>query len=333
MGNIGVIVVSYHSAEVLGECLEACLRQPEVAEIVVVDNASPDGSVAEASRRGVRSIANPENRGFAAAVNQGVRALNAPLLLVLNPDTTVVGGLDAMAEACSRPGVGACGGLLVDGEGLPQLGFCVRAFPTPASLAFEVLGINRLWPGNPVNRRYRCAGLDLGRECEVDQPAGAFLMFRRETWERVGGFDESFRPIWFEDVDFCLRLRAAGSNIRYTPLARASHAGAHSIRNISRSARALHWYGSLLKYAAKHFPPIHRRGVALSVILAAWPRALAGALLERNARPLSVYSRVIAFAFRAVFAPRALAVSALRDVEPVCGRVTPISTQDHLHGL
>ncbi len=73
-----------------------------------------------------------------------------------------------------------------------------------------MLGLNRLWPGNPVNRRYRCLDLDLEAAADVEQPAGAFLLIRRDAWQALGGFDEGFHPIWFEDVDFLKRARDAG---------------------------------------------------------------------------------------------------------------------------
>ena len=78
-----------------------------------------------------------------------------------------------------------------------------------------MLGLNRIWPGNPVNRRYRTASPN--RLVDVEQPAGAFLMVRRSAWSALGGFDENFFPIWFEDVDFCKRLHDAGLKIVFLP--------------------------------------------------------------------------------------------------------------------
>ena len=134
-----------------------------------------------------------------------------------------------------------------------QAGFAVRRLPTPLALALEVLLINRLWPGNSVNWHYRCYGFNLDEPAEIEQPAGAFLMFRREVWESLGGLDEGFYPIWFEDVDFCKRLRDHGYHVYYEPRAVATHLGGHSIRKILLEKRELYWYGSLLKYCSKHF--------------------------------------------------------------------------------
>ena len=225
------------------------------AETVVVDNASTDDTcrIVEGTAPAVRLIRNPENRGFAAAVNQGVRASSSPLVLLLNPDAVVQTSLDDMVRECLMADVGAVGGRLVDATGRPQVGFNVRSFPTPVALACEVLLLNRLWPSNPVNRRYRQLNWNPERPQEVDQPAGAFLMVRREVLETVGLLDEDFTPIWFEDVDLCLRIHLAGYRIRYVPTAVAQHEGGHSLHGVSLEQRQLAWYGNLLRFAHKHF--------------------------------------------------------------------------------
>jgi GT2 family glycosyltransferase len=141
-------------------------------------------------------------------------------------------------------------------------------------LAFEVLAINRIWPGNPVNRWYRCLDVDPLQPQVVEQPAGACFLFRRVDWERLGGFDEGFYPVWFEDVDFCKRLSLAGGTIWFCPSVRALHFGGHSVQKIELGCRQRVWYGSLLRYAAKHFRPLSRRFLAATVALAIVPRIL-----------------------------------------------------------
>jgi GT2 family glycosyltransferase len=127
---------------------------------------------------------------------------------------------------------------------------------------------------------------------DVDQPAGAFLMVNRKAWEAVGGFDESFHPVWFEDVDFCLRLHRQGYRILYHPGAIARHIGGHSTTRMNGRLRQLCWYESLLRYAAKQFPPVGRRAVAAAVMLACYPRAVIGAVVNNGAEAVSVYSKV-----------------------------------------
>ena len=173
-----------------------------------------DGTLAEVSRRSIARIANATNRGFAAAVNQGFAATKSKYVLLLNPDAEISGGLDQLREACELPHAAAAGGRLVDSDGKPQAGFMVRQLPTPLVLTLEVLLLNRLWPNNPVNRRYRSLELNYDIQMPVEQPAGAFLMVaRRAVWEELGGFDEGFFPLWFEDVDFCRRAINRGHQL------------------------------------------------------------------------------------------------------------------------
>src|SRR5450631_3761646 len=215
MSDIGIIIVTYNSAAEIGECLDAALASG--AEIVVVDNASEDATAAEVKRRGVRLIANPVNRGFAGAVNQGFTELKNPFVLLLNPDAVIQTSLEPLRQACDLPGSAGAGGQLVDNSGKPQAGFMVRRLPTPGALVMEALLLNKIWPGNRVNRRYRCLDLDSSARSTVEQPAGAFLMVRRAVWQELGGLDEDFTPLWFEDVDFCCRIRDRGLSLYYIP--------------------------------------------------------------------------------------------------------------------
>lgn len=293
MEAVGAVVVTWNSGPEIGACLSA-LRRAGVRQVVVVDNASQDDTCEQVRPLGVRLIANPWNRGFAAAANQGISALEEPLVLLLNPDAEVLGGLEALADACGQPGVAAAGGKLVGADGRPQVGFMVRRLPTAWSLVFEMLGINRVWPGNPVNRRYRELGMDPERPAEVEQPAGAFLMLRREVWRELGGFEESFHPLWFEDVDWMKRARQAGYRVLYEPRAAARHAGGRSAARLSWEGRQLYWYDSLLRYAARHFSPASRGLVAAAAVAAAILRATGGAW--NNGRALRVYGRIVRLA-------------------------------------
>ncbi len=296
MRDVGIVIVTHNSAEEIGPCLDAAVATG--ADVVVVDNASGDQTRGEVERRGVRLIANPSNAGFAAAVNQGARALSTPLLLLLNPDAIIQGSLDPLREACGDPQTAAAGGLLVDHLGKPQTGFNVRRFPSAMALCFEALLINRVWPGNPVNWHYRCLGLDCSTEMEVEQPAGAFLMIRRDAWEKLGGLDEGFYPLWFEDVDFLKRAKDNSYHIRYVPQAVAKHTGGHSIRKISLEFRQFYWYRSLLKYSAKHFSPGAEKAVCLAVIVGSLMRTVLGIPRQRSLKPIAVYGRVWKLAFR-----------------------------------
>jgi GT2 family glycosyltransferase len=297
MRQVGIVIVTYNSAEEIGACLDAAMATG--AEVLVVDNASTDGTPDQVRQRGATVIVNPANRGFAAAANQGIRLVTAEFILLLNPDAVLKkGSLEPLRVACAAPGVGAAGGKLVDFQGVVQAGFSVRRLPTPLVLAFEVLLVNRLWPSNPANWHYRCYDLSYDDPAEVEQPAGAFLMIRRHVWEDLGGLDERFYPIWFEDVDFCKRLRDHGYRVCYEPHAVAAHRGGHSIRKILLEKRELYWYGSLLKYGFKHFHSGASRLLCLAVLIGSLMRMAMGIVLQKSLRPVSVYGRVMGLAGR-----------------------------------
>lgn len=295
MKGIGAVIVTYNSEREIGSCLDAAMSRVE--SVVVVDNASSDGTLSEVRKRPhVALLANAGNRGFAAAVNQGIQALDTPYILLLNPDAVLQTGIEELAAACGDPGVGAAAGKLTGSDGRPQTGFSVRRFPTPLALSFEALGLTRLWRRNPVNRRYRCLDVNPEAPADVDQPAGAFLLIRRQAWQAVGGFDEGFYPIWFEDVDFLKRARGAGFRVRYAPGAVACHGGGHSVGRIAWESREVCWYGSLMRYSFKHFRITGRVLVWATVVTGCALRAVFGVLRQRSLTPLAVYGRVISFA-------------------------------------
>ncbi len=297
--DVGIVIVTYNSASHIGACLRAACATG--ADILVVDNASKDETCEQVKQHGVRLIANSRNLGFATAVNQGVRALSAPLLLLLNPDAIIQTSLTPLCQACSDARTAAAGGMLIDDRGEPQVGFMVRRLPTPAALCFEVLGINRLWRRNPVNWHYRCLDFDHRSPQEVEQPAGAFLMIRRDVWEQLNGFDESFYPLWFEDVDFLRRARDCKYTVQFVPASVAKHTGGHSIQKISLEFRQFYWYGSLLKYAAKHFSPGAEKLVCLAVMFGSVLRAVLGFPRQWSLKSIAVHGKVVRLAGRQLF--------------------------------
>jgi len=287
--RLAVVVVTYNSGAVIGECLDSCSH----IKTVVVDNASQDDTLEQVRLRpGVEVIANIDNRGFAAAVNQGVRQNNATFILLLNPDVKLRSNVDPLLEACGQQGIGLATGQLLSEGGEPQTGFHVRRLPSPAALACEVLGLNRLFPWNPVNREYRCLDLDPTQPADVEQPAGAFLLFRREVWERLDGFDERFYPLWFEDVDFCKRSLDLGWKIRYLQQVQAVHRGGHSISQLAWANREHYWYVSLLKYASKHFRSSEFRGMSVAVAVGSLIRTFFAIFQKRSFEPCAVYASV-----------------------------------------
>jgi GT2 family glycosyltransferase len=254
---ISVLIVTHNSAKWIGRCLESLSKYDgeNVREIIVVDNASTDGTANEVRRfPKVTLTASPRNLGFAGGMNLAASMTTGSALLVLNPDALVRGSLALLEDVIDRsPDVVAVAPRLVDATGAFQRGFAIRCLPTVSALLFEILLLNRLWPGNPVNRRYRCLDFDPEREADVEQPAGACLLVRRSAFEAVGGFDENFYPLWFEDVDLCSRLLASAGRIRYFPQLRVEHAGGHSLDTVSFSEKQVYWYRNMLYYVRKHY--------------------------------------------------------------------------------
>jgi hypothetical protein len=278
MPRCSVILVTYNSGAHIAACVRALSSQD--CEIIVVDNASGDDTVAV-----VRSleadvplqlITISRNIGFAGGVNHGAKAASSDVLLILNPDAIAEhGAIDALLECFSRSQAAVIGGALLDADGRPAKGFAFRRLPTLASLLFEVLLINQAWHKNPVNRRFRCLEADYSKEQTVEQPAGACLAVTRTAWNAVEGMDEAFFPVWFEDVDFCFRLRRAGATIVYCPTARFRHSGAHSVGQLDFAQKQMFWYRNMVRYAAKHYSGASLVTLRLGIFVGMGLRALA----------------------------------------------------------
>ncbi len=301
MARVAIVIVTYNSASEIGGCLDS-LSHASDTEVVVVDNASADETREIVRQKGVRLVASAWNLGFAGGVNRGVRETTAPLILLLNPDAHLETGLEALTGRITGK-VGFAGGMLLEEDGRPQTGFMVRNLPTPAALAFEVLGLNRLFPWNPVNWHYRCRGNNPMTPGVAEQPAGAFLMFSRSLWLELGGLDERFSPVWFEDVDFCARAMAAGYQGAYEPAAGARHTGGHSFGTVGVGIRHKYWYGNLLEYAGKHYGIIGFRVVCLAVAAGALLRAVIE-LPRHGFKAFQMYGGILRLALARFFRKR-----------------------------
>jgi N-acetylglucosaminyl-diphospho-decaprenol L-rhamnosyltransferase len=283
-----VIIVTHNSGAAISASLGALAH--EDCEIVVVDNASTDDTLLRIERfvasHPVHLIANSKNRGFGAAVNQGVREAAGDLYLILNPDAIAEpGAISALLQCARSTQAGAVGGAPLNDDGQPARGFAFRKTATLTPLIFEVLLINQLWPTNPVNRHYRCLDADYSQQQDVEQPAGACLAITRTAWDSVGGFDEQFFPVWFDDVDLCKRLLEKGVRIVYCPNARFRHSGAHSVGQLSFRDKQLFWYTNMLRYARKHFTKAQVIILRLAIIKGMLLRCL-GALFGARKQPL-----------------------------------------------
>lgn len=293
---VSAVIVNWNTKDLLLRCVEAAAAAARA--VIVVDNASTDGSADAVAARfpSVLLIRLPENRGFAAGANAGLRHARTDLVLLLNPDcVATAGAVERLARVLAgAPDCAAVGGRLVDESGRPQDGFNVRRFPTLATWAADLLLVDKVWPGNPATRRYEARDLDLDGPCpvDVDQPAAACLLLRRDVVIGLGGFDEGFAPAWFDDVDLCRRLKAAGWRILLAPDARFVHRGGEAMRALGLARFSEIWYRNLRRYARKH----HGRGAALAVaglVVVGMLLRMAVSALRFDGPGLRAYSRVL----------------------------------------
>jgi GT2 family glycosyltransferase len=197
----------------------------------------------------------------------------APYVLLLNSDIlAVAGAIEVLLDALSGDrGAVAAGGRLVDPQTLAtQPGYRPRPFPSLANFLVILLGIEELWPGNPVSRRYHGAHLDDTRVQVVAQPAAAALLVRRAELEAVGGFDERFW-FWFEDSDLLLRLSSRG-RILYVPQGVFRHLGGGTFRRWSKSERIRSIHHGILHYGAAHLSRPKRAALGLAALMISLPR-------------------------------------------------------------
>jgi GT2 family glycosyltransferase/glycosyltransferase involved in cell wall biosynthesis len=209
---VSVIVIVWNRADLTLGCLRALAAQRDVAiEIVIVDNASTDETSELLERLdGVTVIRNAENVGFTVAVNIGAKAARGELLLLLNNDAELVpGAVRHLVETCARDAsIGAVGGKLVFPDGrLQEAGSIIWA-----DGSCEAYGRG----GDPASPEFNFAR-------PVDFCSAALLLTRRTMFDALGGFDERYRPAYYEDADYCARLWARGYSVIYQPNAAAIH--------------------------------------------------------------------------------------------------------------
>jgi GT2 family glycosyltransferase len=248
--KISVLIVNfraYHEAESCLGSLEyhddRTGYQRDNLEVIVVDHASQQAEASHLQRAfpGVQLIATEGNPGFAAGVNRAAHASRGKYLLLLNPDSVLHGRaiLQLAAWFDDHPRVGAVGPLVLNPDGSVQAS--ARRFPNfTTGVAGRSSWLTRRWPQNRWSRGNLVAPEESGAPIEVDWVSGACMMIRREAFDAVGGFDEGFFLYW-EDADFCFRLKRAGWSVVYHPGGRVTHlAGRSSSRAQRRSLVAFH---------------------------------------------------------------------------------------------
>jgi N-acetylglucosaminyl-diphospho-decaprenol L-rhamnosyltransferase len=230
------------------------MAEPELAyEVIVVDCASSDGSVEMVRREfpGVRLIASDENLGYARGNNLGLAEATGRYLFILNPDTEIVGDTLAMMVRYldAHLAVGALGPQLRYPDGTLQSSR--RRFPSLATAFCESTLLHQWFPNNRTARRYHLADRPADVTQPVDWLVGAALMIRREAWQQVGPLDEGFF-MYFEELDWCRRCRAAGWEIHYLPAAQITHHEGKSSEQVM-AARTIRFQSSKIHYYRKYY--------------------------------------------------------------------------------
>lgn len=277
---LSIVIVNHNVRHFVEQCLHSVRRASDGidCEVVVVDNASVDGSREYLKNRfrGVRFIWNEANEGFAKANNQGIRATRGKYILFLNPDTLLSEGClnGCIRQLETDPGTGAVGVRMIDGSGR-FLKESKRGFPTPDAALFKLFGLSSLFPRSPLFARYHMGHLDPLQDHPTDVLSGAFLMVRRDIMDRIGGFDEDFF-MYGEDIDLSYRILKAGFTNRYL----ADHPIIH-FKGESTEKGNLNYvrmfYRAMAVFARKHYGK-GRAGLLAAMLHAGiWLRALLSA--------------------------------------------------------
>lgn len=272
--TVSAIIVNYNAGALLRGCVDSLLACPLDVEIIVVDNASHDGSLDDLpALPQVRVIRNPANVGFAAACNIGIQEASAPFLLFLNPDCYFQPGAVATLLAGLQSGerVGMVGALLVNADGSEQ-GGGRRAVPTPWRSFVRAFGLHRFadrWPKLFYDFHLHKQPLPDG-PIEVEAISGACMLVKREAVEDVGLWDEGYF-LHCEDLDWCMRFRQKGWKILFVPDARIYHA----LGACSRSCRVFvewHKHKGMVRFYRKFFRHQYPGVLMALVIAGVWLR-------------------------------------------------------------
>jgi GT2 family glycosyltransferase len=269
-----VAVINHNTCAQLRACL-ASVPTDWPGRVIVVDNASTDGSPAMVAREfpQVRLLANTDNPGYGAAANQALAASQAPYLLLLNSDTLLnPGTLPALSTyLAEHPQVAIVGPRLLNPDGSLQPSR--YSFPTPLHVFLEESTLIRLIWSLPYVRELlpRTAAHD--QSTPTDWVLGAALAIRRSAFEQVQGFDKSFF-LYAEEIDLSYRLRAAGWQTHFTPRASLVHTGGASTGQ-RRAEMSVQYYRSLLHFYRQHYSSQRLAQVTLTmktIVLFRWLR-------------------------------------------------------------
>lgn len=258
MTDISVIIVNYNVKELLEQCILSIFSASKNlnVEIIVVDNNSFDESVDYlkskfGSNPSVKIIASPFNLGFAKANNFGAKQAKGEYLLILNPDTILQEDtLDKTLDFYKKTEhIGALTCKLILPSGKLDLA-CRRSFPTPSVAVYRIMGLSRLFPKSKIFGKYNLTYLDENMTYEVDAIVGAFMLIKKDLFDRVNGFDEEYF-MYGEDIDLCYRIKKNGHKIFYYPETSIIHYKGESTKKSSLSYVS-NFYGAMQIFVKKN---------------------------------------------------------------------------------
>lgn len=254
--NLSIIIVNYNVKDFLQSLLLSLNKALKniTNEIIIVDNASTDGSVEliKNNFQNIILIANKENLGFSKANNQGLKISKGKYLLLINPDTIV--SEDTISEMINffenNAGTGLAGCKILNPDGSLQLA-CRRSFPGPWTSFCKVTGLSCLFPNSKIFAKYNLTYLDENKSYEVDAVSGSFMMFTREVYDNIGGLDEEYF-MYGEDLDFCYRIQKAGYKIFYVHNTKIIHYKGESTKRSTLDETRI-FYKAMHLFVKKYF--------------------------------------------------------------------------------
>lgn len=255
MIDLSIIIVNFNVKEFLKNLLDSINKASQnlIIEIIVVDNASDDGSIEMIKEKFpyVVLIENKFNVGFGKANNQALKIAQGKFILLINPDTLV--SEDTFVKMIeffnSNPLAGMAGCKILNPDGTLQLA-CRRSFPGPWTAFTKVTGLSSLFPKSKLFARYNLTYLDENQTYEVDAISGSFMMLRKEVYDKVGGFDEQFF-MYGEDLDLCYRIQKSGYKIYYVHTTQIIHYKGESTKRSSLDETRI-FYQAMHLFVKKH---------------------------------------------------------------------------------
>ncbi|MGE4288454.1 MAG: glycosyltransferase [Salinivirgaceae bacterium] len=274
--KLSVVIVNYNVKYFLEQCLHSVYKAINQlqAEVFVVDNASVDGSCAMVRHKfpKVHLIENKENVGFSKANNQAIRLAKGAYVLLLNPDTVVEEDTftKVLAFMDETPDAGGLGVKMIDGKGvfLPE---SKRGLPTPMVAFYKIFGLSKLFPHSKIFSRYHLGYLSNDEVHQIDVLAGAFMLMRKETLNKVGLLDEDYF-MYGEDIDLSYRITLGGYKNYYFPHTTIIHYKGESTKKGSINYVRV-FYNAMIIFARKHFSSKNAKLFSLFINLAIYFRA------------------------------------------------------------